>query len=126
MSSTSTGARRDSGAWFVTTHWSAVLSAGRSDTSGAQQALEHLCQTYWHPLYAFVRRRGYSPEDAQDLTQGFFAHLLERNAVSSVSRDKGRFRSFLLASLNHFLSDEWDKARALKRGAGKVISLDTQ
>lgn len=111
---------------FVTTHWTVVLTAARSDTVRAEQALAGLCQTYWHPLYAYVRRRGYSPEDAQDLTQGFFAHLLERNVVSSVTPDKGRFRSFLLASMNHFLSDQWDKARAQKRGGGKVISLDTQ
>ena len=103
-----------------------MLTAGRSDTTRAQDALARLCQAYWHPLYAYVRRRGYSPEDAQDLTQGFFAHLLEHNAVASVNRDKGRFRSFLLASLNHFLSDEWDKARAQKRGAEKVISLNAQ
>jgi RNA polymerase sigma-70 factor (ECF subfamily) len=103
-----------------------VLTAGRSDTARAHDALAKLCQTYWHPLYAYVRRRGYSSEDAQDLTQGFFAHLLECNAVATVNPQKGRFRSFLLASLNHFLSDEWDKARAQKRGAGKVISLDTQ
>jgi len=111
---------------FVTTHWSVVLTAARSDTTRAQDALAKLCQTYWHPLYAYVRRRGHSPEDAQDLTQEFFARLLERNAIATVSPEKGRFRSFLLASLNHFLSDEWDKARAQKRGAGKVISLDTQ
>jgi RNA polymerase sigma-70 factor (ECF subfamily) len=111
---------------FVTTHWSVVLTAGRSDTTHAHDALAKLCQTYWHPLYAYVRRRGHSPEDAQDLTQGFFAQLLEHKAVATVSPDKGRFRSFLLASLNHFLSDEWDKARAKKRGAGKIVSLDTQ
>lgn len=111
---------------FVTTHWSVVLAAGRSDTTRSRDALAKLCQAYWHPLYAYVRRRGHSPEDAEDLTQGFFAHLLEHKAVATVSSDKGRFRSFLLASLNHFLSDEWDKARAQKRGAGKVISLDTQ
>ncbi len=81
---------------------------------------------YWPPLYAYVRRRGYLPEDAQDLTQAFFARLLERNAVASVAPGKGRFRSFLLTSLNHFLADEWDKARALKRGGGKVISFDWQ
>jgi RNA polymerase sigma factor (sigma-70 family) len=109
---------------FVTTHWSVVLTAARSDTTRARAALEHLCQTYWHPLYAYVRRRGHSPEDAQDLTQEFFARLLERNAVATVAPEKGRFRSFLLASMNHFLADEWDKARALKRGGGKVISLD--
>jgi RNA polymerase sigma-70 factor (ECF subfamily) len=111
---------------FVTTHWSVVLAAGRSDTTRARAALESLCQTYWHPLYAYVRRRGYSPEDAQDLTQEFFARLLERNAVAGVAPEKGRFRSFLLASMNHFLADEWDKARAQKRGGGKVISLDLQ
>ena len=111
---------------FVTTHWSVVLTAGRSDTTRARAALENLCQTYWHPLYAYVRRRGHSSEDAQDLTQAFFARLLERNAVAAVAPEKGRFRSFLLASLNHFLSDEWDKARAQKRGGGKVISLDLQ
>lgn len=111
---------------FVTTHWSVVLAAARSDTTRAQAALENLCQTYWHPLYAYVRRRGYSPEDAQDLTQEFFARLLERNAVTSVTPEKGRFRSFLLASMNHFLADEWDKAHAQKRGGGKVISLDLQ
>jgi RNA polymerase sigma factor (sigma-70 family) len=103
-----------------------VLTAARSDTTRARAALENLCQTYWHPLYAYVRRRGYSPEDAQDLTQEFFARLLEHNAVAKVAPEKGRFRSFLLASMNHFLADEWDKARAEKRGGGKVISLDLQ
>jgi RNA polymerase sigma factor (sigma-70 family) len=103
-----------------------VLAAGRNDTTRAHDALAKLCQAYWHPLYAYVRRRGYTPEDAQDLTQGFFAHLLARNAVATVHPDKGRFRSFLLASLNHFLSDEWDKTRAQKRDAGKTISFDTQ
>jgi RNA polymerase sigma factor (sigma-70 family) len=111
---------------FVTTHWSVVLMAGRSDTPRAEDALARLCQTYWPSLYAYVRRRGYSKTDAQDLTQGFFAHFLEHNGVAAASPDKGRFRSFLLASLNHFLSDAWDKARAQKRGAGKVISLDTE
>ena len=111
---------------FVTTHLSVVLTAARSDTIRARAALESLCQTYWHPLYAYVRRRGYSPEDAEDLTQAFFAKLLERNAVAGVAPEKGRFRSFLLASMNHFLADEWDKARARKRGGGKVISLDLQ
>jgi RNA polymerase sigma factor (sigma-70 family) len=111
---------------FVTTHWSVVLSAARSDTTHARDALAKLCQTYWPPLYAYVRRRGYSAEDAEDLTQGFFAALLQHKAVATVSPDKGRFRSFLLASLNHFLSDEWDKTRAQKRGSGKVISFDTQ
>ena len=103
-----------------------MLTAGRSDTTHAHDALAKLCQAYWHPLYAYVRRRGHSPEDAQDLTQSFFAHLLEHNAVATVNPEKGRFRSFLLASLNNFLSDEWDKARAQKRGAGKIVSLDTE
>lgn len=111
---------------FVTTHWSVVLAAGHSDTPRARDALASLCRSYWHPLYAYIRRRGHSPEDAEDLTQGFFAHLLEHNAVGKVNPEKGRFRSFLLASLNHFLADEWDKAQAQKRGAGKVLSLDTQ
>ena len=123
---TSTGIEPPYRPAFVTTHWSVVLAAGRTDTTRAEDALANLCQTYWHPLYAYVRRRGYSPEDAQDLTQGFFARLLEHNAVSTVSPEKGRFRSFLLASMNHFLADEWDKARAQKRGAGKVISFDTE
>jgi len=125
-SSGTTGLESPQRAAFVTTHWSVVLTAARSDTTRAHDALARLCQTYWHPLYAYVRRRGYSPEDAQDLTQEFFARLLERNAIATVSPEKGRFRSFLLASLNHFLSDEWDKARAQKRGAGKIISLDTE
>jgi RNA polymerase sigma factor (sigma-70 family) len=111
---------------FVTTHWSVVLTAGHRDTPRARAALETLCQTYWPPLYAYVRRRGYSPADAQDLTQEFFARLLGRNAVATVAPERGRFRSFLLASLNHFLADEWDKARAQKRGGGRVISLDLQ
>lgn len=110
----------------MTTHWSVVLAAARNDTTHARAALAKLCQTYWPPLYAYVRRRGFSPEDAEDLTQGFFAFLLEHQAVSTVSPEKGRFRSFLLASLNHFLADESDKARARKRGGGNVISLDTQ
>jgi RNA polymerase sigma-70 factor (ECF subfamily) len=95
-----------------------VLTAGRSDTTRAHAALANLCQTYWYPLYAYVRRRGHSPEDAQDLTQAFFARLLERNWVGQADQQKGRFRSFLLSAMNHFLADEWDKARAQKRGGG--------
>src|SRR2546428_8374629 len=98
MSSTSTAARHDSGAWFVTTHWSVVLSAGHSDTPRAAQALQRLCQAYWYPLYAYVRRRGYSPHDAQDLTQGFFARLLQHDAITQVDTAKGKFWSFLLTS----------------------------
>jgi RNA polymerase sigma-70 factor (ECF subfamily) len=95
-----------------------VFTAGRSDTTRAQEALAKLCQTYWYPLYAYVRRRGHSPEDAQDLTQEFFARLLEKNWVGNADQTKGRFRSFLLSAMNHFLADEWDKARAQKRGGG--------
>lgn len=101
-----------------------VLTAGRTDSTCARSALAQLCQTYWYPLYAYVRRRGKSPADAEDLTQGFFARLLELNSLVDVRREKGKFRSFLLASLNHYLSDEWDRQRAQKRGHGRVVSLD--
>jgi RNA polymerase sigma factor (sigma-70 family) len=105
---------------FVTTHWSVVLAAGRNDTTRARVALEKLCQTYWYPLYAYVRRRGYSPEDAQDLTQEFFARLLGHNWLGRADQQRGRFRSFLLSAVNHFLADEWDKARAQKRGGNFI------
>lgn len=101
---------------FATTHWSVVLAAGQSADAQASEALEQLCRTYWYPLYAFVRRKGRSQEDSQDLTQSFFAHLLRKDFLSSVGPEKGRFRSFLLACLKHFLADEWEKARAAKRG----------
>ncbi len=104
---------------FVTTHWSIVLSAGRSDSTQAQAALEQLCATYWFPLYAYVRRRGYSVEDAQDLTQEFFARLIQRHWLASADAAKGRFRTFLLTAMERFLANEWDKARALKRGSGR-------
>jgi DNA-directed RNA polymerase specialized sigma24 family protein len=103
---------------FATTHWSVVLAAGNDSSPGAQEALERLCRTYWLPLYAYVRRRGYTPEDSQDLTQAFFANFLEKNAVSRARRERGRFRSFLLTSLQNFLAHEWEKARAAKRGGG--------
>lgn len=110
---------------FFTTHWTMVLHAGQGDAPHAQEALAQLCRTYWYPLYAYVRRRGYSPEDAEDLTQGFFARLLELNSLADVRREKGKFRSFLLASLQHFLANEWDRARAAKRGGGQpIVSLD--
>jgi RNA polymerase sigma factor (sigma-70 family) len=111
--------------WFATTHWSVVMLAGAPDSPRALEALEKLCRAYWLPLYSYVRRRGYNPHDAQDLTQGFFARLLRMDSFSSVSREKGKFRTFLLAALNHFLSDERDRARAEKRGGGQVIiSID--
>jgi DNA-directed RNA polymerase specialized sigma24 family protein len=111
--------------YFATTHWSVVLTAQRTDTTRAQAALARLCQTYWYPLYAFVRRQGHSPHDAQDLTQGFFARLLSGNFLAEIAPEKGNFRSFLLAALKHFLANEWDRAHAAKRGGGQpVISLD--
>jgi len=106
---------------FALTHWSVVVAAGRSDSTQARTALEKLCRNYWPPIYAFVRRQGHSPHDAQDLTQEFFARLLARKSLADVDRAKGRFRSFLLASLKHFLANEWDKARAEKRGGGQVL-----
>ena len=109
---------------FLTTRWSVVLTAGRGTPARARKALAELCQTYWYPLYAYVRRRGHGPQDAEDLTQGFLARLLEKQAIAQARHERGRFRSFLLASMNHFLSDEWDKARAQKRGGARVISLD--
>jgi len=113
---------------FVTTHWSVVVTAGRSDTPCAQVALEKLCRTYWYPLYAYARRRGHSVEDAQDLTQEFFARVLERHWLARADQSKGRFRTFLLTAMERFLANEWDKARALKRGGGHrnvPIQLDT-
>lgn len=112
------------GRWFPTTQWSIVLAAGANPEHPCP-ALEKLCGTYWYPLYSYVRRRGYSPHDAQDITQAFFARLLERNDLISVSPEKGKFRSFLLASMNHFLSHERERVRAAKRGGGVApISLD--
>jgi RNA polymerase sigma-70 factor (ECF subfamily) len=110
---------------FQSTHWSLVLQAGQDSSPHAGAALEQLCRTYWYPIYAFVRRKGLNPEDAQDITQEFFARLLRLNSLREVDREKGKFRTFLLASLKHFLSDHWDKVRAAKRGGGRpVLSLD--
>jgi RNA polymerase sigma factor (sigma-70 family) len=107
--------------FFPSTHWSAVLAAGRSQAEPeiAQAALAELCQTYWAPLYSFVRSRGYSLHDAQDLTQSFFAYLIEHKIHARADREKGRFRSFLLASLKNFLADTSDRERTLKRGGGQ-------
>jgi DNA-directed RNA polymerase specialized sigma24 family protein len=96
---------------FATTHWSVVLTARDANSPPAAQGLERLCQDYWYPIYAYVRRKGRTPEEAEDLTQAFFAHLLQRDFLRNVGREKGRFRSFLLACLTHFLVDEWEKAR---------------
>ena len=112
---------------FTTTHWSVVLAAKEGVSPQAAAALEKLCRIYWFPLYAHARRQGHRAHDAQDLVQGFFAQLLRGNFLENVGPQKGKFRSFLLASLNHFLSDEWDKARAQKRGGGQTfISLDDE
>lgn len=113
--------------YFATTHWSVIASARQSGSPQALAALEQLCQTYWYPLYAFVRREGHSPHDAQDLTQEFFARLLEKNYLDDVDRGKGKFRSFLLAALKHFLANEWDRRNAQKRGGSKIhLSIDAQ
>jgi len=104
---------------FSTTHWSVVLAAGHGDTRQAREALERLCRTYWYPLYAFVRRQGHSPADAQDLTQEFFARLLQKNFVGAAQPERGKFRWFLLACLRHFLANEWDRAMAKKRGGDR-------
>lgn len=112
---------------FATTHWSVVRAAGEPGSSQADAALEKLCRTYWYPLYAYIRRRGYSEHDAQDLAQEFFARLLEKNYPGQADPRKGKFRSFLLLTLNHFLSDERARACAQKRGGGQaVMSLDAQ
>lgn len=113
-------------ACFVTTRWTVVVTAARRDSPQARDAMAQLCQAYWYPLYAYVRQRGYSAEDAQDLTQEFFARLLEHNWVGEADRTRGRFRTFLLTSLSRFLTNEWDRARAQKRGGGlAAVSLDT-
>jgi len=111
--------------WFPTTHWSVVLAARAQGSPQAAEALEKLCRTYWYPLYAYVRRRGYTSEDAQDLTQEFFARLLRKNYPAQADRAKSKFRSFLLLTLNHFLADEHDRTAAQRRGGGQIdISLD--
>ena len=107
---------------FTTTHWSVVLLAGQGSSPPAAAALEKLCRVYWYPLYVFVRRKGYPPHEAQDLTQSFFARLLDKNYLSAVDPSKGKFRSFLLAAVEHFLANEWRRGQAQKRG-GKLTFL---
>jgi RNA polymerase sigma-70 factor (ECF subfamily) len=110
---------------FVTTRWSVVLAAGETETAESQRALAALCETYWYPVYAYVRRSGHSVEEAQDLAQGFFSHLLAKKSLHTVKREGGKFRSFLLATLTYYMANEWDRARAAKRGGGQVaLSLD--
>ena len=111
---------------FATTLWSLVRAAGQGSASAARPALEQLCRIYWYPLYAHVRRRGYSREDAEDLTQAFFTRLLTRQSLRVADSSRGRFRCFLLAGLNHFLANEWNKTRAEKRGGDRAhLSFDT-
>ncbi len=125
MSSPEDAFRPDQRDAFVTTQWTIVIDAAEEGTPAAASALATLCQTYWYPLYAFVRRQGHSVHDAEDLTQEFFSRLLEKNYLAQVTREKGRFRSFLLAALKHFLANEWDKARAQKRGGDRTfVPLD--
>ena len=110
---------------FATTHWSVVLAAKQGDSAHGGPALETLCQTYWPPLYAYIRREGYGVQDAQDLTQAFFSVFLEKNYLSHLHDQRGKFRSFLLTFLKHFLSHERDRVNTLKRGGGQIgISLD--
>lgn len=110
---------------FGSTRWTMVLAAATAgDTEKGRMALADLCGIYWYPLYCYVRRSGYEQPDAEDLTQGFFAQLLGKNYLGAVAREKGRFRSFLLTAIKHFLANEWDRSQALKRGGGVVISLD--
>ena len=115
MTSTETAAVQASGGCFASTRWTVVLAAGDPSSPQAATALEALCRAYWYPLYAFVRRRGHSPPDAEDLTQEFFARLLEHNWVADADRHKGRFRSFLLMAMKRFLAKEWEKGKTLKR-----------
>ena len=115
----------EQGPWFTTTHWSLVLNAQDPASPQAGEALEQLCRAYWYPLYAFARRLGHDDPTAKDLTQGFFASLIARNYLADVRREKGKFRSFLLAAFKHSIADDRDKARAQKRGGGQIaISLD--
>ena len=115
----------DKAAAFATTHWSVVLCAAQMTSPLAKEAMEILCRTYWYPLYAHVRRRGYDAQEAQDLTQEFFVRLLTSPCLAHADRARGRFRSYLLVALNHFLTDEWRQAQTAKRGGGRpLISLD--
>jgi len=125
MPSGSAGTGRGGRGCFATTQWSMVLAAGKPGSTGAEEALARLCSLYWYPIFAFARRHGYSPDDAQDLTQSFFTRMLEKNDLGDADPARGRFRSFLLTAVKNFLANEWDRARTLKRGGGQVtVSLD--
>jgi hypothetical protein len=121
------GAPAEGAASFHTTRWTIVMRAAHNQAQGGQSALAELCQLYWYPLYIFARRRGHSPDDAQDLTQGFFLHVVEHRAFTGIDRLKGKFRSFLLASFQNHLLDVGDRARRLKRGGDKeFVRLDAE
>ena len=123
-STTATGASGKGGVAFTTTHWSVVLEA-QGESPAAQEALEKLCRTYWRPIFAFLRRQGRPPEEAEDITQGFFAQLLERRSLDAVRKEKGRLRSYLLGALKYFVADEQRRAMAIKRGKGqRLIPLE--
>lgn len=112
---------------FETTRWTLVLAAGEGDDRAAREALEALCQRYWHPVYAYLRARGCDRQQAEDVTQGFFTRLIETGALRHARRERGRFRSFLLASVKHYLANEWHRERAQKRGGGRtVFRLDAE
>ena len=112
-------------AWFTTTHWSVVLMARDEQSPQAAEALEKLCRHYWRPIYAFIRRRGNRPDDARDLTQAFFARLLEKHYLDMADATKGKFRTLLLTTVNRFLVNEWERTQTQKRGGGAVhLSLD--
>jgi DNA-directed RNA polymerase specialized sigma24 family protein len=119
------GTLQEGGASFATTHWSLVAQSALTDVPEATDALAKLCETYWPPIYSFIRRRGYSPIDAQDLTQSFFTFFLRTKAYARTDRLHGKFRSFLLASVKNFLADDWDRNQAIKRGGDyQFVSLD--
>ena len=125
MSSPALDPASGSAHWFATTHWSVVLAARNGDSPGASEALNDLCRAYWPPLYSYIRRQGHDIAEAQDLTQEFFARLLERDYLARLDQQRGKFRSFLLAFAKHFLSEQREKAQAQKRGGGQtLLSLD--
>jgi RNA polymerase sigma-70 factor (ECF subfamily) len=119
------GTLQEGGASFATTHWSVVAQSALTDVPEAETALAKLCETYWAPIYSFVRRRGYAPPDAQDLTQSFFAYFLRTKAYTRTEQLQGKFRCFLLASVKHFLANEWDRSQAIRRGSEfQFVSFD--
>jgi len=123
----STTSPHGSNACFVTTHWSVVLSAQDPGGPRSREALESLCRAYWYPLYSYARRAGHSPHDAEDLTQGFFGRLLEKDYLKAAAREKGRFRTFMLVAFKRYLANEWDRQHAQKRGGfAPVVELDAE